>query len=644
MQAAEFIPVNFLPARVSVERRGDGALVLRSPEPLQSFERCLGEYLERWAAARPRQIFLAQRDDRTWRTLTYGETLRQARALATALLQRELSAERPVVILSENSLEHALLALAAMHAGVPVAPVSAAYSLMSRDYRKLRAVFALLTPGLALVDDAQRFAPALAALSDFDFELVAARNGDARASSFASLLEREDTRAVERAFRAVTPDTIAKFLLTSGSTGEPKAVINTHRMLCSNQQTLRQAWPFLQEEPPVLVDWLPWNHTAGGNNNFGVALVNGGAFYLDEGKPAPGLIEKTVRNLREIAPTLYSSVPRGYEALLPFLESDALLRANFFSRLKVMQYAGAALPAHLWERLERVSALATGRRVPLTSGWGATETAPQVTLVHFAPLRSSVIGLPTPGNELKLVPTAVGGKYELRVNGPNVTPGYWRRDDLTAAAFDEEGFYKIGDAGRFADADDPAKGIEFAGRLAEEFKLTSGTWVQTGALRVKALAALAPVAQDIVIAGHDREEIRFLIFPSFAGCRSLCPECNEQTPPAELLADARVRDCVRQGLLRLKASGGGGSTYATHALFLTEPPSLDAGEITDKGYVNQRAVLERRADLIDLLYAPSPPALVIGLTDSAAAENNSVEQESEGFFPGTIIGGQRSRG
>jgi feruloyl-CoA synthase len=488
-------------------------------------------------------------------------------------------------------------------------PVSAAYSLLSRDFKKLRAVFALLTPGLVFVDDAQRFAPALAALNDFAFELVAVCNGE---TAFASLLQNEDTAAVNQAFAAITPATIAKFLLTSGSTGEPKAVVNTQRMLCSNQQTLRQAWPFLQEAPPVLVDWLPWNHTAGGNNNVGVALTNGGAFYIDEGKPAPGLIETTVRNLREIAPTLYYGVPRSFEALLPFLENDEQLRANFFSRLQVIQYAGAALPAHLWERLERVSVLATGRRVRLTSGWGATETAPQVTLVHFEPLRAGVIGLPTPGNELKLLPTAVAGKFEMRVRGPNVTPGYWRRADLTAAAFDEEGFYRIGDAGRFADPDNPAQGIEFAGRLAEEFKLTSGTFVQTGALRVQAIAALAPVAQDVVIAGEGRDDIRFLIFPNLAGCRSLC---DEQTPPDELLADLRVRECVRAGLARLKAEGGGSSTYATHALLLAEPPSIDAGEITDKGYVNQRAVLERRAAFVEELYAPSPTARVIGLDE-----------------------------
>jgi feruloyl-CoA synthase len=598
----EFVPVSFLPARVAVERRSDGGLILRSPEPLGAYARCLGEHLEHWARARPDQIYLAQRAGETWRTLTFAQACQQVRALASALLQRELSAERPLAILSENSLEHALLALAAMHAGIPYVPVSAAYSLLSRDHQKLRAVFALLTPGLVFADDAARYAAALSALREFDFELIVALNAEAveRASqTFASLLAGENTEQVNRAFAAITPDTMAKFLLTSGSTGEPKAVINTQRMLCSNQQTLRQAWPFLQEEPPVLVDWLPWNHTAGGNNNFGVALVNGGTLYLDDGKPAPGLIEKTVRNLREIAPTLYYGVPRSYEALLPYLENDAALRDNFFSGLKVMQYAGAALPAHLWERLERVSVLATGRRVRMTSGWGATETAPQVTLVHFTPLRSSVIGLPTPGAELKMVPLPNSDKYELRVRGPNVTPGYWRRAELTAAAFDGEGFYRIGDAGRFADADDPAQGIEFAGRLAEEFKLTSGTWVQTGALRVKALEALAPVAQDIVIAGHDRDEIGFLIFPSLAGCRSLC---DKQVADDELLADARVREVVRAGLQRLKAQGGGSSTYATRALLLTEPPQIDAGEITDKGYVNQSAVLERRAEWVARLY------------------------------------------
>ncbi len=611
-----FVPVNFLPARVEVERCDDGTLVMRSPEPLQAYARCLTEALEHWAEKRPEQVFLAERDGDRWRTLTYAEAWQRARRIATALLQRNLSAARPIAILSENSLAHGLLALAALHVGIPFVPLSTAYSLQSQDYQKLRAIFALLKPGLVLVEDGRRYAPALAALADFDFETVAVSKKESLSrptTAFIAWQEHEDAQAINRAFATITPDTIAKFLLTSGSTGQPKAVINTQRMLCSNQMTLAQAWPFLREEPPVLVDWLPWNHTAGGNNNFGLALTHGGTLYIDDGKPVPGLIEKTVRNLREISPTVYYSVPRGYDALLPWLESDAELRRSFFARLKVMQYSGAALPANLWERLERVSIAAIGKRVRLTSGWGATETAPQVTLVHFTPLRSSVIGLPTPGCELKLLPTDTAGKYELRVRGPNVTPGYWKREDLTAAAFDQEGFYRIGDAGRLADPNDPAQGIEFAGRVAEDFKLTSGTWVHVGALRVRAIAALAPVAQDIVIAGHDRDDIRLLIFPSLAGCRSLCPELPEDTPLSTMLADAPVRACARAGLQRLQREGIGSSTYPTRAIFLAEPPQIDAGEITDKGYLNQRAVLERRAQVVAQLYAEPSAAEVISL-------------------------------
>lgn len=611
---SEFRPVHFLPARVQVEPRDNKALILRSPEVSQPYERCLGEYLERWAIERPQQIYLAQRQGERWHSLTYAETLHRVRSLASALLQRGLSAQQPIAILSDNSLEHAVLALAAMHIGVPIAPISAAYSLLSRDFKKLCAVFSLLTPGLVFADDGQRFAPALAALSEVEFELVVARNEASLprpATKFATLLDQQDEAAVACAFAALTPDTIAKFLLTSGSTGEPKAVINTQRMLCASQQALRQAWPFLQEEPPVLVDWLPWNHTAGGNNNFGVVLVNGGSLYLDEGKPTPDLIEKTVRNLREIAPTLYYNVPRGYAALLPFLENDAQLRANFFARLKVMQYSGAALPPHVGAGLARMAEATLGRRVYLTSGYGATETAPGVTLVHFPTTRPAAIGLPVPGVALKMVLIPGTDKYELRVQGDNVTPGYWKREDLTAAAFDDEGFYRMGDAARFVAADDPAQGIEFAGRVAEDFKLTSGTWVQVGALRTRAISALAPIAQDIVIAGHDRDEIGFLIFPSHTGCRSLCPDAQEDAPLSFLLRDARVRDFVRQGMQDLQAEGGGSSTYATRALLLEEPPQIDAGEITDKGYLNQRVILERRAqDVIQLYDLPLAPAII----------------------------------
>jgi feruloyl-CoA synthase len=497
-------------------------------------------------------------------------------------------------------------------------PISTAYSLVSRDFKKLRSIFALLTPGLVFVDDDERFGPALSALGDFHFELVAVRRG-ARptrpTTEYSSLQEDEDTEAVDHAFAQINSETIAKFLMTSGSTGEPKAVINTQRMLCSNQQAHAQTWPFLAEEPPVIVDWLPWNHTMAGNNNFNTALVHGGSYYIDEGRPLPGVIERTVRNLREVSPTVYYNVPRGYEALLPFLESDAALRRNFFARLKVMLYGGAALPASLFERLNRVAVAELGRRVYLTAGYGATETAPGVTLVHFETEHSGVLGLPIPGVEIKMVPVNSNGKYELRVRGPNVTPGYWKRNDLTSAAFDDEGFYRLGDAARLVDPADPAQGIEFAGRVAEEFKLTSGTWVQVGALRVRAISALSPVAQDIVIAGLGRREIGFLIFPSLTGCRSLCPDLGENASLPELLADVRVRDRVREGMWQLKLEGGGSSTWASRALFLLEPPTIDGGEITDKGYINQRAVLERRAGSVAHLYDDSMSEDVIRVSD-----------------------------
>jgi feruloyl-CoA synthase len=592
----ELIPLRFLPARVDVERRSDGTLILRSPEPLRPFARCIGEYLERWAAEKPKDVFLAEREGAAWKTITWAETQTQVYAIATALLGHGVSVEHPVAILSDNSIEHALLALAAMHAGVPVAPISPAYSLMSRDLVKLKNILSLIQPRLVFVDDAQQYGRVLTAIAGSDLEVVAVRNTGS-ATPFARLTASIDPAVVPRAFAAIQPDTIAKFLFTSGSTAEPKAVINTQRMLCSNIQSAKQTWPFLEDEPPVLVDWLPWNHTFGGNNNFSAVFAYGGTFYIDAGKPVPGLIEKTVRNLREVSPTIYYNVPRGYDALLPFLESDAALRHSFFRRLKVILYAAAALPVPLWERLERLSIQETGKRVYMASAWGSTETAPMVTLVHFEPIRPSVIGLPTPGCELKMVPVGHAGRYELRVRGPNVTPGYWKQPDLTAAAFDEEGFYKMGDAGRFADQRDPALGIEFAGRLAEDFKLSSAIWVHVGALRVSALAALAAVAQDIVITGHDRNEIGFLIFPK-----------------PGVIDDPNVQKQVLSGMAALRDEGCGGSSYATRAVLLKEPPSIDAGEITDKGYINQRAVLDRRARVVDRLYRDPPDSDVILLS------------------------------
>jgi len=610
---APFASLHFAPATVDVERRADGAQVLRSPQLLQPYARCIGEHLERWAREAPERCFLAERVGAVWRRLTFGEALTQARSIGAALLARGLSAERPAMVLSDNSIDHALLMLGAMHVGVPVAPVSPAYSLMSKDCAKVKGIVALLKPGLVYAADGAKFAGVLGSVDFGGAEIVLGTNAPAgmKWTPFSELLQQQAGAEVDRAFAAVGPDTIAKFLFTSGSTGEPKGVINTQRMLCSNQQAVTQLWPFLDEKPPVILDWLPWNHTFGANHNFNIVLANGGTLYIDDGKPVPGLIEKTVANLREVSPTIYFNVPRGYDALIPFLEKDDVLRKSFFRDLQLIFYAAAALPQNLWEKLEDLSIRERGKRTVMVSSWGATETAPMVTSVHFEIDRAGVIGLPAPGTEVKLVPNE--NKLELRVRGPNVTPGYWKRPDLTQAAFDEEGFYRIGDAGRFADPNDPARGIEFDGRIAEDFKLMSGVWVHVGALRVKALAALAPLAQDIVVAGHDREEAGFLVFANPAGCRGLCPDLPADAPLEQVLADARVTGRLKEGMAMVKQEGGGSSTYATRALLMAEPPSIDANEITDKGYINQRAVLARRAALVERLYSEPSAGGVIGI-------------------------------
>ena len=610
-----FNPLRYAPARVATTRRADGSLILESAHDLPAFPRRNGEWLEHWAVAAPDRIFFAERSGSGWRARTYAQAFADIRAIAASLLARDLSPARPVAILSDNSLDHALLAYACQYVGVPVVPVSPAYSLMSKDHGKLKAIFDLIHPGLVYVGDEARFGAALAALAGRDFERVSSVPSTG-STAFSSLLEARPGPAVDAAALAVGPDTVAKILFTSGSTGEPKGVINTQRMITSNQVSWRTLWPFLADEPPVLVDWMPWNHTFGGNADCNIVLANGGTMYIDDGKPAPGLIEKTVANLREIAPTLYLNVPRGFDMLLPYLEDDAALRRNFFSRLQMIFYAGAALPPSLWERLERLGIAETGHRVRMTSAWGSTETAPMATAVHYDIEKAGVIGNPAPGSFLKLLPVGQSEgrvKYEIRVKGPNVTPGYWKRDDLTAAAFDEEGYYRIGDAVRFADEADHARGIEFAGRVAEEFKLMSGTWVHTGALRVKAIAALAPVAQDIVVCGHDRETVGFLVFPNLPACRALATGLAPDAPPGDVLMHPAVSTAVRAGLRSLKADGGGSSTYAERALLMEEPPNTDAGEITDKGYINQRAVLNRRAALVETLYADPAPAGVIAL-------------------------------
>ena len=600
----------FAPPAVKLLRREHDSL-LCSSYALGAYARCSGEFLEDWARRAPERAFVVERHEAGWHGLNYREMLEQVRRVGAWLLGRELSAERPVAILSENSVEHAVLSLACLHVGVPVAPISPAYSLVSKDFSKLRGILRTLRPGLVYVSDLPRFEPALAAVADLHGGLVVSGDQAARdgAVPFESLKGARNERAVERAFAAIRPDTVAKVMFTSGSTSDPKGVINTQRMLCSNQQAIAQIWHFLSR-PPVLLDWLPWHHTFGGNHNFNMVLRSGGTLYIDRGRPLPGEFEETLINLRQVGPTLSLNVPRAYDMLVSALRDEPALCSRFFGQLELIFYAGAALPQHLWDALGSLARRTLGRDLPMVSSWGLTETAPTATVGHFQPDRAGVIGLPLPGSELKLVPN--GDKTEARVRGPNVTPGYFRRADLTTCCFDEEGFFKTGDAVRFVDPQRPERGLLFDGRIGEDFKLSTATRVNVGTLRLEAIAALAPVARDVVLTGHDRDEVGLLIFPNLAGCRSLCSELASDAPDWSVLEQPAVRARVEAGLATLIRGGTGSSTYARRALLLVEPAAIDAGEITDKGYVNQRAVLTRRAMLVERLYRePLDPSVIV---------------------------------
>ncbi len=485
--------------------------------------------------------------------------------------------------------------------GVPSAAISPAYSLMSKDFDKLKSMVRLLEPGAIYVSATRPFAAALAAVKPLHTASIISGNADdSDAISFSAIAATPETADVEKAFAAVTPDTIAKFLFTSGSTGAPKAVINTQRMLTSSQQAKAQTWTFLDtvRHDLVILDWLPWSHTFGANHNFNLVLRNGGTLYIDGGKPAPGLFATSLANLRSVVPTVYFNVPRGFDMLIATLQSDDALRRKFFGEVKFAFYAGAALPQNLWDALEELSMKTVGRRFPMVSAWGSTETSPLATDCHFLAERSGNIGVPVPGTELKLV--ASGDKLEVRVRGPNVTPGYWKAPELTAQAFDEEGFYRIGDAVKFADPEKPERGLFFDGRVAEDFKLNSGTWVSVGTLRVAGSAALAPLAQDIVVTGHGGDEVRFLVFPNIAACRARAG-LPDSADVSDVIGHEMIRGAIGQGLARLKAQSGNSSGHATRALLLAEPASVDGGEITDKGYINQRAVLTRRAGAVAVL-------------------------------------------
>jgi feruloyl-CoA synthase len=599
----------------AVLRHAGGSHYLRCEQDLAPYATRMTDRLLHWAQRKPDATLLAQRDAALggdWRHLSFAQALDAARRIGQALLDRGLSAERPLVILSENSLDHAQLALGAMYAGVAFCAVSPAYSLVSQDFDKLRHVLQTLTPGLVFAADWQRFARPIEALVPLDVEVVLGQAQAAvsarghRITALSSLRATAPTAQVDEAMRATGPDTIVKFLFTSGSTKLPKAVINTQRMVCANQQQLVQSIPVLQEEPLVLVDWLPWNHTAGGNHNFFMALHHGGAMYIDEGKPTPALLGETLRNLREIGPTWYFNVPVGYEAIARAMDSDVQLRRNFFSRLRQQLYSGAALAQPIQDALYAHAEREYGERIVMTAGLGMTESSPFALFVTHPHSQAGHVGLPTPGLELKLAP--MGDKVEVRYRGPNITPGYWRHPEATREAFDEEGYFCTGDAVAWIDPDNIHLGLKFDGRIAEDFKLATGTFVSVGPLRAKIISAAAPYLQDAVITGLNLKEVGALLVPT-PDLRKLC-ELPPTASMAEVAASAPVQAWLQQLLNHLAASATGSANRVARALILTEPPSLDRGEVTDKGSINQRAVLTHRAELVQALHAGTAPHIL----------------------------------
>ena len=586
---------------VRVRTRPDGVQLLESPEPLADYPRRFSDLLAIWAHSAPERTFVARRDGRGgWERITYARMLVRARAVGQALLDHALSAERPLAILSGNDLEHATLMMAAMWAGVPFVSVSPAYSLLSSDHAKLRHIVRTTTPGLVYAADAG-YAAAIEATVAPDVPVILGngRLPSRGSASFESLLNTVPQPEVDAAHAAIDASTIAKFLFTSGSTKAPKAVVTTHGMLCANQQMLRQAMAFLGDEPPVLVDWLPWSHTFGSNHNLGIALYNGGTFYIDDGRPTPDGIAQTLANLREIAPSIYFNVPKGFEELAHAMERDDALRESLFSRVRGFMFAAASLSQATWDQLEALAVRTCGERIRIFTGLGMTEAAPACTFVVGTHARSGYIGLPCPGVEAKLVP--VDGKTEIRFRGPNVMPGYWRDPEQTAQAFDEDGFYRTGDAVRWIDAAEPARGLMFDGRLAEDFKLSTGTFVSVGPLRARIVAAGHPCVQDAVIAGLDREDVGALVFPRMADCAALAG-LPAHAAPDVVLAHPRVRDFFARLADRLWQEGTGSASRVARMQLLLSPPSIDRGEITDKNSINQRAVLSNRASVVEAMY------------------------------------------
>jgi len=610
-----FRKVEWLERDIAVERRSDGVIVLKSRMPLQSYGTHIPASIAKWAKETPERTWLAQRigADRQWRRVSYAEAKRTVDALTQGLLNLGIEEGRSVAILSGNSIEHALMTQAAMQARLPAAPVSPAYSLMSQDHLKLKYLFELIKPAVVMVQDGPTFEKALNALDLNGVTVihVACPCDGIKSSSFADLAATPVTRDVEESIAKVTPKTIGKLLFTSGSTAMPKAVINTQEMMCANAAMVMQVRPRDPNGPlPTVLEWLPWSHTMGGNAAFNPVLIDGGTLYIDDGRPMPGQFDETIRNPHEVSPTYYFNVPAGYAALAAAMEKDDAVCRSFYKNLTVMAYAGARLPDDLYQRMQALAVRTTGERIVFYTGWGSTETAPASAGTYWDTERVGLIGLPFPGVELKMVPS--DSKYELRLRGVNVTSGYFGQPELTAKMFDEEGFYCIGDAGVFVDPDDPAQGIIFAGRVVEDFKLTTGTFVHVGSLRTDAIAAATPVVHDALVTGHDRGFIGLLAWPNLHACRQLMGSPNASVEDA--VKHPEVIACLKRGLEAYNASVARASSRSiSRAMLMGEPPSIDGNELTDKGSINQRAGLERRAALVEQLYVEQPGEDVIVL-------------------------------
>ena len=598
---------------IAWEERANGEIIIWRKDPLGAYPAKLNERLIHWAEVAPDRVWMADREGTgPWREMRYAEALDKVRRIGQFLLAAGLSADRPLLILSENSIEHALMALGAQHVGIPSAAIAPAYASASSGFAKLREIAGQIAPGMVFADDGAGFAPAVDAVFGPDMLLAAARDllsGRANTHSFDVIVATEPTGAVDDAFAAVGPDTVAKFLFTSGTTGSPKAVIQTQRMLCSNQEMIADCYAFMRDEPPVVVDWAPWNHTASGNKVFNLTIYHGGSYYIDRGKPSPALIGQTIANLREVAPTWYFNVPAGFEMLIGAMRSDAQLRQTFFSRLNMLMYAGAGLAQHTWDALVDLSEQTRGECLPIGTGLGSTETGPFALYCTEQQDRPGNIGIPAQGVTVKLVP--IDDKYELRLKGPNVTPGYWNNPRLTAEAFDAEGFYRIGDAVKFAVPGDPRRGFYFDGRTAENFKLNTGTWVAVGVLRAQLVNQFGGLIRDAVIAGENRSELGALVVPFMPALRELVGDEGELSDAA-ILAHPLVRAALAEKLAAHQRQASGSATRIGRILPMTEALRFDKGEVTDKGSINQRAVLAQRSDLVEALYGDGPGVIQLG--------------------------------